>query len=39
MGVLTRAKTTGMQRKTGLDLARKGSEDTTLAFLDARGLL
>ena len=32
-------KSTGMSIKTGLGLAQEGSEYTTLAFLDARGLL
>ena len=31
-------KPLGVYRKTGLELAQKGSEDTTLAFSDAGGL-
>jgi hypothetical protein len=38
MRVLTRVKNTGMERKTGLGVAQKGSADTTVASSDARGL-
>jgi hypothetical protein len=39
MGVLTLAKTAEIYRKTGLGLARRGSEATTLTVSSAGGLL